>query len=301
MANIIDRSVGAFPVKGKICVVTGGGSGINLHFVRQAHEAGARVLIADLRLTDEAKSLVESTQEVMFQETDVTKRDHLNRLIRVSDAHFGDVPDIYVAGAGIFEPPRLNFWDDEEDDRYLEVDVNAVHPIKLTRVAMRALVSHNKKGVVLIVGSSSALMGIYSGPLYCASKHALAGFTKSMGPADRLEGVKILLLCPGDADTPIWTPDKIERFGEGEKMTPDYVAQHMIKLVESGEVTGGTIFEVPVGAKPKVVPAWHYNPSPACAGAVELNQDVAVGKVSLPKVFEHMKSIMDLERGKAKL
>ena len=40
------------------------------------------------------------------------------------------------------------------------------------------------------------LHGSYPAPLYTASKHALVGFTKSMGQADADEGVKIVCICP---------------------------------------------------------------------------------------------------------
>jgi hypothetical protein len=41
---------------------------------------------------------------VVFQKTDVAKWAELKNLIKVSEVNFGDVPDVYVAGAGVFEP-----------------------------------------------------------------------------------------------------------------------------------------------------------------------------------------------------
>ncbi|OBT94063.1 hypothetical protein VE01_07170 [Pseudogymnoascus verrucosus] len=46
-----------------------------------------------------------------------------------------------------------NFWNDTEHDRYAELDINVTHPIKLTRIAIRALLRKNKKGVVVVVAS----------------------------------------------------------------------------------------------------------------------------------------------------
>ncbi len=64
---------------------------------------------------------------------------------------------------------------------------------------MRALLGKDKKGVVLIVASLAGLQGAYAAALYTATKHAMVGFTRSMGAADRLEGVKIVCICPGYA------------------------------------------------------------------------------------------------------
>lgn len=97
--------LGDFPIESKIAVVTGGGSGINLSFVKLAHQKGARgIIIGDLRLGEEAQKLVDSSDNVVFAKCDVSKRADLENLVKVSIEKFGDVPDIYIAGAGVFEP-----------------------------------------------------------------------------------------------------------------------------------------------------------------------------------------------------
>ena len=128
--------VGNFPLAGKIAVVTGGGSGaflirvftlplcqhrdpgtvtshtylyrcagISLAFVKLAakHE-GTRVIIADLRLNDEAAEFLKEARNVVFAKCDVAVWPDLHNLIKVSEKEFGDVPDVYIAGAGVFEP-----------------------------------------------------------------------------------------------------------------------------------------------------------------------------------------------------
>lgn len=97
--------VGDFPVASKIVVVTGGGSGINLAFVKQALSNGARgVIVADLKLTEDAQKFVDQSESAVFSKCDVTKRKDLEALIKISVEKFGEVPDIYIAGAGVFEP-----------------------------------------------------------------------------------------------------------------------------------------------------------------------------------------------------
>lgn len=98
--------VGDFPLKGKIAVVTGGGSGINLSFVRCAVQQGARVIVADLKLTEDGDKFMkgEGAKAAIFTKCDVTKRADLENLITLSEKEYGDVPDVYIAGAGVFEP-----------------------------------------------------------------------------------------------------------------------------------------------------------------------------------------------------
>lgn len=78
--------------------------GISFEFVRLAHSREAKVLIADIQLTREAEEFVATKKGVHFQHCDVRKRDSLQALVQTSKDIWNDVPDIYIAGAGIFEP-----------------------------------------------------------------------------------------------------------------------------------------------------------------------------------------------------
>jgi len=98
-------AVGAFPLNGKIAVVTGAGSGINLSFAQLAVQAGARVIVADLRRTEDCEKFLKGVgKSAIFTKCDVAKRADLENLVLVSEKEFGDVPDVYIAGAGVFEP-----------------------------------------------------------------------------------------------------------------------------------------------------------------------------------------------------
>jgi NAD(P)-dependent dehydrogenase (short-subunit alcohol dehydrogenase family) len=86
-------------------------SGIGLAFVKQAIAATAKVLIADLRLTDDAETFIKSVpaNQLAFVKTDVAKRAELENLITFSENVFHDVPDVYIAAAGVFEPVSVPY------------------------------------------------------------------------------------------------------------------------------------------------------------------------------------------------
>jgi len=77
------------------------------------------------------------------------------------------------------------------------MDINVSGAIKLTRIAIRAFLSENKKGVVLIIASIAGYVATYSAPLYTATKHAVVGFVRSLQDLDELENVKVVCICPG--------------------------------------------------------------------------------------------------------
>ena len=236
--------------------------GINLAFVQLALLARTKVLVADLKLTPEAESVVNASRgNAAFATCDVTQWADLERLPSEVIKAFGSgaIADIWIAGAGVFEPKWSSFLYDTEDDHYKAMQINAEHPIKLTRIAMRSSLGANKPCVVLITASSAGLVGTYGAALYCASKHAVVGFTKSMRQADVDENVKVVCVCPGIVATPLWTAEAAKNvaaqfsYTDDIALTADEVAQAMRELIEDGKYAGGAVLRMSKGNLREVV------------------------------------------------
>ena len=69
--------------------------------------------------------------------------------------------------------------------------------MKLTRIAIRALLGKSKPGVILIIASIAGLTVGYSSPLYFSSKNGLVAFARCMAQADEDENIKVVAICPG--------------------------------------------------------------------------------------------------------
>lgn len=122
--------------------------------------------------------------------------------------------------------------------------INVDHPLKFTRLAMRALAGAEKQGVVCLVASTAGIRANYLASLYTASKHAIVGFAKAMGQADTDQGVRINCILPGLVSSPLWhdREDNMKEWGKfaGRKqLVPDDIAEVMLKMVESKEYEGG--------------------------------------------------------------
>ncbi|KFY29479.1 hypothetical protein V491_00009 [Pseudogymnoascus sp. VKM F-3775] len=256
-----------FPITEKIVVVTGGGSGIGLCYVMLARAQGAKkVIIADITLTEKAQEFMRSDADVVYQKCDVSKWNDLQALIDDCKASFGDVPDVFVASAGVLEPPTSNFWHDPEPleaNGYSQVDININHPIKLARLAIRALLGSDKSGVVVLLGSTAGYAKQYMAPLYCATKYAITGFTRSMGEAEKNQGVRVLAVCPGIVSTPQWTSGApSERFIIMKKIaiTPEDIAQSIHEVItEPAKYPGGTVLET-LATGSRIIPEWNVDP-----------------------------------------
>ncbi|KXS98512.1 hypothetical protein AC578_5527 [Pseudocercospora eumusae] len=251
--------VGHFPLQNKTCIITGGGSGINLAFVKLAVEThNCRCLIADLKLTPEAEILYQKHPNLIaFTHCDVTKWSDLTSLPEKLKLLFRDpnlVAEIWIAGAGIFDGSSFAYDDSVQDqDSYRAIRINAEHPIKLTRIAMRSALGANRPAVVLIVSSFAGVCGQYASAVYCASKHAVVGFTKSMMQADRDEDFKVVCILPGMVSTPLWTGKEARRefeqfaYSEEQCLSPDEVAEGMREMIESEEWEGGSLMGIERG------------------------------------------------------
>jgi short-subunit dehydrogenase len=135
--------------------------------------------------------------------------------------------------------------DDTDEESYKMFRINIDHPVKFSRLAMRALAGAEKQGVICLVASTAGIRGNYFASLYCASKHAIVGFAKSMGQADLEEGVKIVCVLPGMVDSPLWTvrDDAVAeqcKYEERPALKPVDIAEVMLKIIEGKEFDGGT-------------------------------------------------------------
>lgn len=283
--------VADFEVHGKIVVITGGGSGIGFALAKVCHEHGARVLIGDLKLTSEAEEYIENKKDIIWTSCDVTDWSSLHKLISTSIEKYGDVPDVYSPVAGVYEPAWSNFWDDSESNSYKAIRINVDHPIKLTRLAMRALAGANKQGVVCLVASTAGIRGNLYAAIYATSKHAIMGFAKSVGQLDPEEGVKVVCVMPGTVQSPLWEnrDDAVAaetKYSERKLMPPSTIAEVMLRMIEQKQYSGGTCLLKTIQEERIVEKGWdakagEYDPSP--------RPEADMGRI---------KGILDAERGK---
>jgi len=254
-------------VEGKTAIVTGAGSGINLCFAKLLLEKGCNVVFADLALRPEAAAVVSkysstsSDAKAVFQKTDVTDWVQLDKMFEVAITHFGGA-DIVCPGAGVYEPPWSNFWhppgtfpskDQPSESRYALVDINITHPIRVTQMAISHFLSRKKPGVIPHITSVAGQCPSFSTPIYVASKHALNGFIRSLAKLETppahfgLPKIRVNGVAPARILTPLWTdhPEKMEMVSnEPGWVTPEAVAEVMLRLVEKDEWVGGTIMEI---------------------------------------------------------
>jgi NAD(P)-dependent dehydrogenase (short-subunit alcohol dehydrogenase family) len=198
-----DTTAGRFA--GSTIIVTGAGSGIGrATAARIAHEGG-RVIATDVvpeRLDALRAELTGLDVETVVG--DVAASATIDALITAA----GDRVDGLANVAGImdaFLPP------DEVDDATWErvFSVNVTGPMRLTRAVLPLMIAAGK-GSVVNVASEAALRASAAGAAYTSSKHAIAGYTKSVAFFHGPQGIRANAVAPGAVATNIEAPMRSE-------------------------------------------------------------------------------------------
>ncbi|MDT0235060.1 SDR family NAD(P)-dependent oxidoreductase [Curtobacterium flaccumfaciens] len=190
---------------GRTIIVTGAGSGIGRATATRIANEGGRVIATDV--VTERLDALRTELEGFAVETvvgDVAASETIDALIAAA----GDRVDGLANVAGImdaFLPP------DEVDDATWErvFSVNVTGPMRLTRAVLPLMIAAGK-GSVVNVASEAALKASAAGAAYTSSKHAIAGYTKSVAFFHGPQGIRANAVAPGAVATNIEAPMRSE-------------------------------------------------------------------------------------------
>lgn len=199
-------------LKNKSVILTGGARGIGRAIVNTFAEAGANVVISDLRC-DEAKTAALNTTEtyhtrVIAIQTDVTKREDVEKLRDQAIAAFGKI-DVLVNCAGWdrllpFIKTTPDLWQKVLSINFLGV-VNTCHAI-LPHMVER------KRGAIVNISSDTGRVGSFGEAIYASSKAAIMAFSKTIAREHARDNIRVNVVSPGLCDTPLIDEMKQDEF-----------------------------------------------------------------------------------------
>jgi NAD(P)-dependent dehydrogenase (short-subunit alcohol dehydrogenase family) len=218
-------------VRGKVALVTGGGSGIGLATVERLTEEGAKVFVVDL---DEggAHASAGSFGGVAHQ-ADVGDPDQVDEAFDRCTRELGGV-DIAFLNAGIaIGVADLTELDGATYRKIMRVNVDGV--VYGLRAAIRAMRARNG-GAIVATASLAGIIPFPPDPIYDASKHAVVGLIRSVAPTLEPEGITANCVNPGMTDTNILTDDAKALFAEMDfpLIPPRQIADAVLEAITSG-------------------------------------------------------------------
>ncbi len=180
-------------LEGKVCVITGAGSGIGAETARRFMAEGARVVGVDLSPESEGNLAIEC---------DVTHEDEVAAMYgRVRD-EMGGI-DVLFNNAGINPNADTTVTETTLEAWQLVQDVNVRSVFLCCKHGIPHLLERGG-GSVINTASFVAVMGAAISQIsYTASKGAVLSLSRELGVEFAAQGVRVNALCPGPINTPL--------------------------------------------------------------------------------------------------
>ncbi|MDR7039957.1 short-subunit dehydrogenase [Methylobacterium sp. BE186] len=206
------------PLNQQVIVVTGASSGIGLATARAAASRGARVVLAARNVEALAELQSEIAREggrAEIVRADVSDRAQVEAVAERAVSCFGRI-DTWVNNAGLSIFGRLEEVSDDDSRRLFETNFWGV--VHGSLVALPHL--KRSGGVLINLGSVASDLAFPLQGMYCATKHAIKGFTDALRIELEEEGapVAVTLIKPAAIDTPF--PENAKNYTDRQPKLP---------------------------------------------------------------------------------
>lgn len=216
-------------VADRVCVVTGGASGIGKAMCERFAADGARVVVVVDRSADEARAVADSiggTAAVV----DVSDGDAITAMLLAVEDEHGPI-DLLCNNAGIASGADPLTTPLDEWQRQWDVNVMShVHAIRAVLPSMLA----RGEGHILHTASMAGILTSHGNAPYATSKHAVVGLAEWMSITYHERGIRTYLLAPLGVRTPMLgdqADSEWARAAAGPIREPEEVAQQVTEAL----------------------------------------------------------------------
>jgi NAD(P)-dependent dehydrogenase (short-subunit alcohol dehydrogenase family) len=230
---------------GKVCLVTGGSSGIGASTALRLARKGARVVSASRRGSCKAGGPLSRTAnglDVHFVKADMSDPEACRSCVDQVARDFGRL-DVLVHSAGGPAPGGLY---EVSDECWMGAFAVHVHAVFHLSKAAAPYMAKQGEGAIILLGSAAGLRGCQGALAYGVVKGALPQFARTLARELAHENIRVNCVSPGIIRTPFQdhlTPEQVStnvrnRIPLRREGQPDEVARLIESLIENDFITG---------------------------------------------------------------
>ena len=215
-------------LKGKNCLITGATGGLGKEIAEEFAKNGCNLFLTG-RNNEKLNSLKDGLEnngiKIDFEAADLSDVDDIQKLIDKTKNTFSNI-DILVNCAGVFPVKLLSDSTVDDFEKCFSVNVRAA--FVLCKEFSQGMIS-KKWGRIVNIASSSAYTGFKNTSIYCSSKYALLGLSRSLHSELKEHNVRTFCVSPGSIKTPMGKSvvgQSYETF-----LDPSEVAEFVVRLI----------------------------------------------------------------------
>ena len=200
------KAANKYDLSGQLALVTGAGRGIGEACARSLASAGAEVVLTARsanQLENVRNGITTSGGKASIHEADLLKMESIQELKKLGPFN------ILVNNAGSNIPEH--FCDVKEDSFDKVILLNVKSSFFVAQAVAQGMVDSGIKGSIINISSQMGIVGGKKRTVYCASKHAMEGFSKSMALDLAENGIRVNTVCPTFVETELTRPFMAEK------------------------------------------------------------------------------------------
>jgi 2-keto-3-deoxy-L-fuconate dehydrogenase len=230
-----------FSLKGKVALVTGAGSGIGAAIAEAFVDAGATVVVTDVRADsaqEQAARLAGRSGRAESFPLDVSVEADCEFLSAEVDRRFGRV-HVLVNNAGIGHVGKLMQTTSADLERLWAVNVRGV--FQVTRAFLPQMIAGGG-GAIVNLASIGGIVAVRDRLAYTTTKFAVVGLTKAIALDYAREGIRCNCICPGRVETP-FVSKMIGQYPDPAKARAEMEATQAIgRMAEPREIAAAALY-----------------------------------------------------------
>ncbi len=213
--------------KGKTAFITGGASGIGLAMAQEFLNAGAKVVIADIRqdALDAAVKALDGGDKVRAFPLDVTDRAACAKAAETIGTVHILCPNAGVFMGGPTQDATFDDWD-------FVLGINLGGVVNIVKTFMPGMISRGDGGHIVLTSSINGLFASGGAGVYTASKFAVTGLGECLAMNLKEHGIDVSILCPGAIATGLFDSTPAVR----PKDLPE-IGAHLVAIDETDPVS----------------------------------------------------------------